>query len=336
MSTRRSFLSRYTLRLLGRPFAVVLAAAALPALLSAPAAAQDYPSRPIRILVGFAAGGGADAIARTLATRLGEQLGQSVVVENRPGATSTIAADALASAAPDGYTLMLADSSLLIAAKAMQKVSFDVLGSFAPVGSVAIAPLTIAVNPDAGIGSLEDMAALARSGKELIYATSGIGTVHHLAMEYLQSQAKIRLVHLPYRGASQILPDLISGQVPIGVVSAAAALAQERAGKIRVIGLTSPHKLRDAPNWRPIADWLPGFDASPRLFLLAPAGTPAAAIARIDAETRKALADPAVAETLTKQGAIPSPGSAEALGQAIRSEIGRWESLIRQANVTLK
>lgn len=312
------------------------AAAALAAVSPGGAFAEDWPSRPVRILVGFSAGGGADAIARTIAERLGAQLGQSVVVENRPGASSTIAADVLATAAPDGYTVMLADSSLLIASKAMSKVNFDPLRSFVPVSAVAIAPLTIAVNPDAGIASLEDLARLSKSGKELIYATSGIGTVHHLAMEYLQAQAGIRMVHLPYRGAAQIIPDLISGQVPIGVISAAAALSHEKAGKIRVIGVTSPHPLRDAPGWRAIADWLPGFDASPRLFLLAPAGTPAAVIARIDTETRKALADPAVVETLTKQGAIPSPGNAEELGRDMRAELDRWERLVRQANVSLR
>lgn len=298
--------------------------------------AQAWPSRPVRILVGFSAGGGADAIARTIAERLGTQLGQSVVVENRPGASSTIAAEMLATAAPDGYTLMLADSSLLIASKAMSKVNFDPLKSFVPVSAVAIAPLTIVVNPNAGIGSLEDLATLSKAGKELIYATSGIGTVHHLAMEYLQAQAGIRMVHLPYRGAAQIIPDLISGEVPIGVVSAAAALPHEKAGRIRVIGVTSPHKLRDAPDWRPIADWLPGFDASPRLFLLAPAGTPTAVVSRLDAETRKALAEPAVVETLTKQGAIPSPGSSDELARDMRVELDRWEKLVRQANVTLR
>ncbi len=313
-------------------FSAVVSAAAL---LPRGVVAQDYPARPVRILVGFSAGGGADAIARTLAARLSEQLGQSFVVENRPGASSTIAADALATAAPDGYTLMLADSSLLIAAKAMRKVNFDPLKSFVPVASVAIAPLTIAVNPAGAIQSLEDLARLSKSGKELLYATSGIGTVHHLAMEYLQSQAHIKMIHLPYKGASQILPDLISGQVPIGVVSAAAALAQEKAGKIRVIGVTSPHRLRDAPDWRPIAEWLPGFDASPRLFLLAPAGTPAAAVAKIDAETRSALGNPGVTETLIRQGAIPSPESAEELAREMRSELDRWDKLIRQAGVTL-
>ena len=136
------------------------------------------------------------------------------------------------------------------------------------MAGIAIAPLAIAVAADSKLKSLEDMAAAAKSG-DLNYATSGIGTVHHLAMEQLQARANIKMTHVPYRGASAMLPDLISGQVPIGVLSAAAAQGQVQAGKIRVLGLTSPDKLEGATDWRPIADWLPGFDSSPRLFLLA-------------------------------------------------------------------
>lgn len=319
-----------------RALAALAAAAMLPALHATPAAAQEtFPSRPIRMLVGFAPGGGADAIARTIAQRLGEQLGQNVVVENRPGASSTIAADVLAKSANDGYTLMLADSSLLIAAQAMSKVSFDPLKSFDPVASVAIAPLAIAVNPNGPIKSLEDMAAIAKKGEPLIYATSGVGTVHHLAMEYLQSQANLKMTHVPYRGASLILPDLVSGQIPVAVLSAAAAIGQVKSEKIRVIGLTSPAKLPEA-DWRPVADWLPGFDASPRLFLIAPAGTPAAALRRLESETRDALANPAVRETLLKQGAVPASSTSAELGKMLGEEHQRWEKLIKQADIRLQ
>ena len=174
--------------------------------------AQDYPSRPVRMLVGFSAGGGVDAIARTLSARLGEQMGQNFVVDNRPGATSTIAANVLVSSPPDGYTVLLADSSLLIAARAMQNLTFDPLKSFVPVAGIAIAPLAIAVAADSKLKSLEDMAAAAKSG-DLNYATSGIGTVHHLAMEQLQARANIKMTHVPYRGASALVagPDQRAG-----------------------------------------------------------------------------------------------------------------------------
>ena len=300
------------------------------------AAAQGFPAQPLRLLVGFSAGGGADAIARTVAAGLGERLGQNVVVENRPGASSTIAADLLAKAPADGYTLMLGDSSLLIASQAMAKVSFDPLTSFAPIASVAIAPLALAVTADSPLRSLEDMAAAAKPGAPLLYATSGVGTVHHLAMAYLQSRAKVPLSHVPYRGASQIIPDLIAGRVALGVISAAAAIGQVKAGKIRVLGLTSPDKLPDTPEWRAIADWLPGFDASPRLFVLAPAGTPAPVRERLERETMAAVNAAAVREKLVRQGVIPTPRSAVALAADMRAELERWGALIRQANITLK
>jgi tripartite-type tricarboxylate transporter receptor subunit TctC len=299
------------------------------------AMAQDYPARPIRMLVGFSAGGGVDAIARTLSARLSEQLGQNVIVENRPGATSTIAANVLVSSPADGYTVLLADSSLLIAARAMQNLSFDPLKSFVPVAGVAIAPLAIAVAADSKLGSLEDMAKAAKAG-DLNYATSGIGTVHHLAMEHLQARAGIRMTHLPYRGASALLPDLISGQVSLAVLSAAAAQGQVQAGKIRVLGLTSPDKLEGASDWRAIADWLPGFDASPRLFLLASAATPPDVVKRLEAEIAKALNDPALVQNLSKQGFITTYRPAGELKVGMEAELERWTALIQKSNIVLK
>lgn len=299
------------------------------------AMAQDYPTRPIRMLVGYSPGGGVDALARTLAARLSEQLGQNVIVENRPGATSTIAANVLVSSAPDGYTVMLADSALLIAARAMQNLSFDPVKSFVPVAGLAIAPLAIAVAASSPLRSLEDMAKAASSSEPLQYATSGIGTVHHLAMEHLQALAKIKMTHLPYRGASALLPDLMSGQVPVAVLSAAAALGQVKGGKIRVLGITSPDKLEGAADWRAIADWLPGFDASPRLFVLAPSGTPAMIVKRLETEIGTALNDPALVENLSKQGFITTYRPANALKSSMEEELERWTALIQKSGITL-
>lgn len=299
-----------------------------------PAAAQEYPTRPLRMLVGFSAGGGVDALARTVSARLAEQMGQNVIVENRPGATSTIAANVLLSSAPDGYTVLLADSSLLIAARAMQNVSFDPL-DFVPIASLAIAPLAIAVAADNKLKSLEDMAQASKAGN-LDYATSGIGTVHHLAMEHLQALADIRMTHLPYRGASALLPDLIGGQVPIAVLSAAAAQGPVQAGKIRVLGLTSPEKLEGAADWRPIADWLPGFDASPRLFLLAPTGTPPVIAKRLESEVARALGNPALVQNLSKQGFVTTFRGAGELKTAMVEELARWTALIQKSGIVLK
>ncbi|MBA3477515.1 MAG: tripartite tricarboxylate transporter substrate binding protein [Lautropia sp.] len=310
-------------------------ALAVAALLPAAAAAQEYPSRPIRMLVGYSPGGGVDALARTLSARLSDALGQNVVVENRPGATSTIAANVLSASQPDGYTVFLADSALLIAARAMQNLTFDPMKSFAPVAGIATAPLAIAVAASSPLRSLEDMARASKS-EQLNYATSGIGTVHHLAVEHLMSRADIRMTHLPYRGASQLLPDLISGQVPVAVLSAAAAMGQVQAGKIRVLGLTSPDKLEGAADWRAIADWLPGFDASPRLFLLAPSGTPQQVVARLETEIDKALNDAALAQNLSKQGFITAYRPATQLRAAMEEELERWTALIQKSGIVLK
>ncbi len=300
-----------------------------------PIAQGSFPSRPLRLLVGFSAGGGADAIARNVAGRLATQLGQNVVVENRPGASSTIAAGVLAEAPADGYTLMLADSSLLIAARTMQKAGLDARTSFAAVGAVATAPLAIAVRADSPLRSLEDMAAAAKRGETLGYATSGIGTVHHLAMELLQVRASIRLNHVPYRGAAQIVPDLLGGQIPLAVLSAAAALGHVKAGRMRVLGLTSPEPFAGAEDWRRVADWLPGFDASPRLFVLAPAGTPAPVLARLEHEVTSAIGDPEVSQGLSKQGAVARQRGASALARDIAEELERWDKLVRDAGIVL-
>lgn len=296
---------------------------------------QAFPVRPMRLLVGFSAGGGADAIARTIAARLATQLGQNIAVENRPGASSTIAAGVLAESPADGYTLMLADSSLLIAARTMQKVGLDARTSFAPVGAVATAPLAIAVRADSPLRSLEDLASAAGRGEALGYATSGIGTVHHLAMELLQVRARIKLTHVPYRGAAQIVPDLMGGQIPLAVLSAAAALGHVKAGRMRVLGLTSPEPFAGATDWRRIADWLPGFDASPRLFVLAPGGTPAPIVTRLEQELLAALADTEVVEGLSKQGAVARRRGASELARDIIEELDRWESLVRDAGIVL-
>ena len=299
------------------------------------AASAAFPSRPLRLLVGFSAGGGADAIARTVAARLATQLGQNMVVENRPGASSTIAAGVLAESPADGYTLMLADSSLLIAARTMQKAGLDARTSFAPVGAVATAPLAIAVRADSPLRSLEDLAAAARRGEALSYATSGIGTVHHLALELLQVRASIRLNHVPYRGAAQIVPDLLGGQIPIAVLSAAAALGHVKAGRMRVLGLTSPEPFAGADDWRRVADWLPNFDASPRLFVLAPAGTPAPVLARLEREVMAAMGDTEVVQGLSKQGAVARLRGASALAADIAEELERWDKLVRDAGIVL-
>ena len=289
------------------------------------AQAQQYPNRPIRMFVGYPAGGGADALARLTATHLSEALGQQVVVDNRAGAGGTLAADAVAKAQPDGYTLLFGETGLLIAPAIYASLPFDPVKSFAAVGSVAVLPLVVVANPAVPAKNAAELVALLKANPgKYSYASPGVGTVHHLAMELFRTQAGFDYVHVPYKGASALIPDLVSGQIPLGVLSAPPALAQVKSGKLRAIALTSPVKLAGAPEWPALADTLPGFDASPRLFVLAPAGTPGAVIARLDAAIKAILAKPAVLESLNAQGATAAPAGAEELGTLIAAELRKW------------
>jgi tripartite-type tricarboxylate transporter receptor subunit TctC len=295
------------------------------------AAAQTYPAKPLRMLVGYSAGGGADALARIVGAKMGGELGQQVLVENRPGAGATLAADALAKAAPDGYTIMFADSALLIAPSIYARLPFDALKSFAPVGGAVTTPLVVVVNP-----SLE-----ARSARELIdlvkaapgkysYGSPGIGTVHHLAMELFKTQAGVTMLHVPYKGASAIVPDVISGQLPIAIMSASPALAQSKAGRLRAIALTSPAKLPNV-DWPALADTLPGFDASPRLFILAPAGTPAAVVASLTGTLKAALSSREVLEAIASQGAAPDYSTPQELAARMAHEMRKWGQVAKDS-----
>ena len=309
--------------------------AALVALaLAAPSHAQQYPNRPIRMLVGYAAGGGADALARVVAGKLGDALGQQVVVDNRPGAGATIAADALAKSAPDGYTLYFADTAILIAPAVYAKLTYDPVKSFAPVGNVVSLPLVFVANPAVPAATAPELIALLKANPgKYSYGSPGFGTVQHFAFELFKKQAGVDVVHIPYKGAAPIVPDLLSGQIPLAIISASPALAQSRAGKLKAIALSSPVKLAAAPDWPALADTLPGFDASPRLFILAPAGTPQPIVAQLSEALRKVLVQPDLLENFGKQGATAEWTSPDDLGKQIAAEVRKWASLAKDAGL---
>jgi len=309
--------------------------AALAALaLATTAHAQQYPNRPIRMLVGYAAGGGADALARVVAGKLGDALGQQVVVDNRPGAGATVAADALAKSAPDGYTLYFADTAILIAPAVYPKLPYDPVKSFAPVGNVVSLPLVFVANPAVPAATAPELITLLKANPgKYSYGSPGFGTVQHFAFELFKKQAGVDVVHIPYKGAAPIVPDLLSGQIPLAIISASPALAQSRAGKLKAIALSSPVKLAAAPDWPALADTLPGFDASPRLFVLAPAGTPQPIVAQLSAALRKVLVQPDLLESFSKQGATAEWTSPDDLGRHIAAEVRKWASLAKDAGL---
>jgi len=295
---------------------------------------QTYPSRPVRMLVGYAAGGGADGLARILAAKLSDGLGHQFVVENRAGAAGTLAADALAKAAPDGYTLYFADTAILIAPSMYAKLSYDPAKSFAPVAGVCSLPLAFVVHPSFPAKNPQELIdALRAAPGKYSYGSPGIGTVQHFAAEMFKKMAGVQMLHVPYKGASPILADLIGGQIPIAVVSAAPAIAQSRAGKLRPIALTGRERLASVPDWPTLAETLPGFDASPRLFLIAPAGTPAPVVQRLNEATRAALAAKDLIDGFEKMGAATMPTSPEELGSLMAAEVIRWAQVAKDSGI---
>ena len=298
------------------------------------AGAQAYPNKPVRLMVGYAAGGGVDAMARMLAQRLPALLGQQVVVENRAGASGVIAADAVAKSAPDGYTLLMAESALLIAPHLQARVNLDPLKAFTPVAGVFVAPLMIITGNNVPAATPKELVAMLKSNPgKYSYATSGVGTVHHLGFEMMKSRINAFVVHIPYRGAAQIVPDVISGQVPIGVVSAAAGMAQAKAGRLRAVAMMNTAKLAGAENVPALADALPGFDMAPRLFLAAPAGTPAAVVARLDEAVKTVLASADLAQAAALQGAIPAYMAPGPLAADLARESADWVKVIKSQKI---
>lgn len=296
--------------------------------------AQKYPDKPIRLVVGYSAGGGVDAAARILSARLPAVLGQQVLVENRTGATGLIAADMVAKAAPDGYTLMMGDSALLIAKLLQPKIAIDPLTSFKPVAGAFISPLMIVTGNDFPARTPAELVAeLKAHPGRYSFATSGVGTVQHLGFEMLKQATGSFVVHVPYRGAAQIVPDVIGGQVPIGVVSATAGMAQARAGKLRAVALMNTARLDGAEGVAPLADALPGFDVAPRLFLLAPAGTPDEIIDKLSAAVKTVLDSPEAGAAAAVQGTLRTYVPPAQLRKDLIEESARWKRIITEQRI---
>ena len=295
---------------------------------------QEYPNRPVRMLVGYPPGGGMDAIARVLGAKLSESLGQPLVIENRPGASGGVAAEALAASPADGYVLMLAESGTLALPAVNPKVTFDPVRQFAPVGGVCMLPMAFVVNPSFPARTAQELIAelKAHPGK-YGYASPGVGTMQHLAFESFKRQAGVDALHVPYKGAAAMMPDIMSGQVPIAVISAAAALGPTRAGRIRTLAVTSPERLPAASDWPALAETLPGFSAAPNVFLVGPPGIAAPAVSRLSSALSQALAARDVQENFAKQGATPTPSSPEALRTQIAEEVKRWATVVKDAGI---
>jgi tripartite-type tricarboxylate transporter receptor subunit TctC len=317
----------------------LLGGAALGALAGAApvARAQAFPSKPLRIFVGYSAGGGVDAMARLLATGLQAQWGQQVVVENRAGASGLIAAEAVSKSAPDGHTLMVGETGMLIASLLRAGKALDPLKALTPVAGMFVSPLVIIAGNDTPMRDAAGLVAelKARPGR-YSYATSGIGTVQHLGFEMLKARTGTFVVHIPYRGAAQIVPDVIGGQVPLGVVSATAGLSQARAGKLRAVAMLSDHRLPGGEGVTPLSGVVPGFHVAPRLALMAPAGTPASVIEPLAEAVRKVLTAPETVQSALQQGAITAYLSPADLGRDLQREVADWDRVIKAQKITVE
>jgi tripartite-type tricarboxylate transporter receptor subunit TctC len=317
--------------------AVTACVALAAATICAAQSTDSYPQRPVRMVVGYATGGGADALARVVASKLSAVLGQQVIVDNRPGAGATIAADLVAKAPPDGYTLYFADTAILIAPSVYSSLPYDPAKSFTPIGRVALLPLVFVVNPSLPATNASELVAVLKANPgKYSYGSSGVGTLGHLAFELLKLRAGVDIVHIPYKGAAPIVTDLLGNQIQLAVMSVTAAIPQTKAGKLRAIALSSPVQLSAVPDWRPLSDTLPGFDASSRLFLIAPAGTPTAIVRKLNRALEQVLAEPEVLESFAKNGAPAAWSTPEALATEMAEETQRWGSIARSSGAKLE
>ncbi len=294
-----------------------------------------FPARSIHLVVTFPPGGGTDALARLLGQELGNRAGQTVVVENRPGASGNIAAEFVARSAADGYTLLIVNSSFAMNAGLFAKLPFDPVGDFAPVIMVASVPSMIAVHPSVPAQSLRELIALAKSrpGK-LSFSSCGNGTPQHLGGELLKRAAKIDMVHIPYKGCGPALADLLGGQVPIGVNTVANTLPHVKTGKLRAIALVSPRRYELAPDVPSVAEsGYRGIDVDQWYAILAPAATPPEVIAFLNRELAAVVADPSLRERMLAASFEPQTSTPQRAGKTIRDDVEHWTKVIRELGI---
>jgi tripartite-type tricarboxylate transporter receptor subunit TctC len=299
------------------------------------AAQNNYPSRPVHIIVPSPPAGGTDIIARVLAQRFSTAFGQQFIVENRPGAGNMIGIESVARSAPDGYTLLMVPSTLALNSVLYQKVNYDPIRDFAPITLAATAPNVLVVNPSIPAQTLAEFIALAKKKPgELTYGTPGVGTSPHMSMELLKSMAGLDIRHIPYRGTAPAVTDIISGQISAMFANALTAKPQVDAGKVRALAVSGPKSIEAMPNVPPVAQaGVPGYDAMQWYGLLAPAGTPPDIIKRLHAEATKALGTAEMKEKLAGDGAEPVGSSSAEFAALIKSELEKWAKVARTAKI---
>jgi tripartite-type tricarboxylate transporter receptor subunit TctC len=303
-----------------------------------PAIAQQYPARPIRMLIGFPPGGGTDIVGRIVAQKVSENLGQQIVAENRGGATGMVAAELAAKAAPDGYTIMMAHiSAMSILPSLYPRMAYDTARDFAPITLAAIGPNLLVVHPSLPVKSVKDLIALAKARPgQLHYASPGSGSVQHLSGELFKLQAKVDMLHIPYKGSGQSIVDLIAGHVQLNFDAVPVVLGHARQGRLRALAVTSAKRSALLPDIPTVSEsGVAGFDMSTWWGLVAPSAVSKDIVAKLHAETARVLKVPEVRERLGSVGAEPGGNTPDQFGAFIRSETAKYARIVKDANIKI-
>jgi len=306
-------------------------------LMNGAAHAQAYPAKPIRLIVPFPAGGATDLFARSLSQKLGERLGQSVVVDNKPGAGGTLGSDLAAKASADGYTLLLSTTSThSIGPNLNPKIPYDAMRDFTPIGQVGNAPSIMLVPNSSPARTVQEWIALARQKPgQLNYASSGNGTIVQLTAELFKSQANLFVVHIPYKGTALAIPDLVSGKVDVLFDSLPTGLPHVKDGRLRALGVTSAKRTPLAPDLPPISDVLPGYESTTWFGLFGPKGLPPEVVTRVNTAANQVLKDPEVIDKLTRLGIEPVGGTPAQFTTMLSTELAKWKKIINERKITL-
>jgi tripartite-type tricarboxylate transporter receptor subunit TctC len=297
------------------------------------AKAQAYPTRTVRLIVGFAAGGGADIMARLIGQWLTDRLGQSFIVENRSGAGTNLATETVVNAAPDGYTLLLATSSNAFNATLYEDLKFNFLRDIAPVAGVNREPHVIEVNPSLPVHTVPEFIAYAKANPGLNMGSGGVGSGNHVCGELFSMMTGVRFTHVPYRGAAPALVDLMGGQVQVMFAVISSSIEHVRAGKLRALAVTTATRSAVLPDLPTVADFVPGYEASFWTGVCAPKGTPAEIVEMLNKEINAGLADPRMRDRFAQLSSTAMPGSAADFGKFIAEETERWGKVIRTAGI---
>ncbi len=307
------------------------------AALTLPASAQTYPNKPVKLVVGFPAGGASDVAARAVGQKLSERLGQPVVVENKAGAASNIGSELVAKSAPDGYTVLLGTISLSINPSLYRNLAYDPLKDLVAVTQISSAPFLLVVNPNTPYKTLSDFLAGAKATPQpLHYASAGNGSGSHLFMEYFASMAGIRLAHVPYKGAAPAMNDVLGGSVPLTFDNIITTLPLSKAGKLRPLAVSTRKRSAAAPDIPSLHELgVTGFDATSWFGFFVPAGTPPEIVKKLQDETIEALKDPGVRDRLLAVGSEPVGSTSAEFARFYRSEVEKWGKVVRSANVKI-